>query len=87
MEEGGTNKGGIHTFRAICYEMFGTFVLIYSINLTTNLPTNVQTITPHVTKDPFAMGIVLFLLLQLGWNISGAHFNPATRRIMTKLIK
>jgi glycerol uptake facilitator-like aquaporin len=56
------------------YEFLGTglFVLIYNMARASTFSVNVG----NEDANPLILGLTIFVLVQLCWNISGAHFNP-----------
>ena len=58
------------------YEFVGTafLVLIYNSTRGLGVPGVPQ---PEYSTDPLILGLSMYVLVQLAWNVSGAHFNPA----------
>ena len=49
-------------FKKLLAEFIGTFFLVFVI---------------AISGDPLAIGIILTVMVYMGWHISGAHYNPA----------
>jgi len=58
------NHKGLHLVRALFFEFFGTMILVYSFNFSSN--------------NYIVRATTYFSVWVLGVAISGAHFNPAT---------
>jgi glycerol uptake facilitator-like aquaporin len=56
-------KTGLHLFRAVLWEFFGTSMVVYSFNF--------------AKADYMARGFTYFVGWLMAVSISGAHFNPA----------